>query len=129
MSDNHLQENDYTDRDIRVKPLVIFLVATLVVTAVTIMGIRVLFVKYSSGFEVVPEAIAAQIAGRPDTAVVEGLGEAAESLKRLRAAESARLNHYRWADESAGLVQIPISDAMELLVKKGLPTRESSGGN
>ena len=46
MSEHHQQENDYTDSDIRLKPLVIFLVATLVVSALAIVGVKVLFNSY-----------------------------------------------------------------------------------
>ena len=129
MNDNHLQDNDYADRDIRVKPLAIFLVATLVVTLVTILGVRVLFKHYSAGMEYDAETAQQLIDARPTNAVVEGSGDAAEALRRLRADEDARLNHYRWVSADSDFVQIPIARAMELIVDKGLPARKDAEGN
>jgi hypothetical protein len=38
------------------------------------------------------------------------------ALKELRANERAALNHYAWQDETRGIVRLPISRAMELVV-------------
>lgn len=35
------------------------------------------------------------------------------------------LNSYGWADQKAGKVRIPVSQAMKLLVERGLPVRSS----
>lgn len=51
-----------------------------------------------------------------------------QDLKELRAQEEAILNSYRWVDKNAGVVRIPISEAMRLTVQRGLPTREAGGG-
>ena len=40
-------------------------------------------------------------------------------LHRLAAAQSQRLNTWRWANDQRTLVQIPIDRAMKLLVEKG----------
>jgi len=39
-----------------------------------------------------------------------------------------RLTGYRWIDAEAGLVQVPITRAMELLAERGLPARPRSTG-
>ncbi len=44
-------------------------------------------------------------------------------LKALRAAEDALLENYAWTDRQQGSVRIPIDRAIELLTKRGLPTR------
>jgi hypothetical protein len=41
----------------------------------------------------------------------------------MRADEDERLNNYGWVDEDAGIVRIPISEAMKLTLQRGLPTR------
>lgn len=51
-----------------------------------------------------------------------------QDLKDLRAQEDEILNSYRWVDKGAGVVRIPISEAMRLIVQRGLPTREATGG-
>ena len=45
----------------------------------------------------------------------------ARDLRRLRAEEEARLNSYGWIDRSAGVAHIPIDQAMDLLLERGLP--------
>lgn len=49
-----------------------------------------------------------------------------EDLKNLREREKAELNSYGWIDRTAGVVQIPIARAMDLLLERGLPTRSGT---
>jgi hypothetical protein len=48
-------------------------------------------------------------------------------LQRMRAAEDQVLNSYAWIDKQNGIVRIPISQAMDLLVQRGLPARQQAG--
>lgn len=50
---------------------------------------------------------------------------APQDLARLRAAQAARLDRYAWVDRSAGVAQVPVERAMELLAQQG---RELDGG-
>ena len=54
----------------------------------------------------------------PQPRVVTHEADIAE-LHRLAAAQSRRLNTWRWVNDQHTLVQIPIDRAMELLVQKG----------
>jgi hypothetical protein len=45
------------------------------------------------------------------------------NLKAIRAEEEARLGSYGWIAREAGLVHIPIEQAMDRIVEKGLPVR------
>jgi len=47
-----------------------------------------------------------------------------KDLRQMRAAEDAALNNYGWVDKNAGIVRIPVDQAMEVLAKKGLPARK-----
>ena len=49
-----------------------------------------------------------------------------EDLRELRAAENEALTTYGWIDRSAGVVRIPIDEAMRLTVERGLPTRAAT---
>jgi hypothetical protein len=49
-----------------------------------------------------------------------------EDLRQLRAAEDAVLNGYRWVDRNAGIVRIPIDEAIRLTLERGLPSRDES---
>ncbi|HKS97122.1 MAG TPA: hypothetical protein VJV74_13445 [Terriglobia bacterium] len=47
-------------------------------------------------------------------------------LDRYLAEQQHELTTYGWVDQKAGVVRIPIDRAMDLLLQKGLPVRNSS---
>jgi len=47
-------------------------------------------------------------------------------LEAFRAREEVELNSYGWIDRASGIVHIPIEQAMDLLVQKGLPVRRGT---
>ena len=49
-----------------------------------------------------------------------------EDLRELHAKEDDLLGSYGWVDRSAGVVRIPIDDAMKLMLERGLPARQES---
>jgi len=49
-----------------------------------------------------------------------------QDLQDFRAREDEMLNSYRWVDRNAGIVRIPIKEAMRLMLEKGLPSRQES---
>ena len=44
-------------------------------------------------------------------------------LKAIHAEEDKLLNGYAWVDPKQGIVRIPVDRAIEVLAKRGLPTR------
>ena len=50
-----------------------------------------------------------------------------QDLRDLRAREDQVLNSYQWVDRSAGVVRIPIAEAMKKTVERGLPVRTLPG--
>ncbi len=46
-----------------------------------------------------------------------------EDLLKLRASEDSVLTSYGWVDKNTGVARVPISVAMKMIVKKGLPVR------
>jgi len=50
-----------------------------------------------------------------------------EDLRILRAREDGVLNSYGWVDRTAGVVRIPIDEAIKLTVQRGLPVRQGKG--
>jgi hypothetical protein len=44
-------------------------------------------------------------------------------LKAIRAEEDKLLNGYAWVDQKQGIVRIPVERAIEVLAKRGLPSR------
>jgi hypothetical protein len=51
-----------------------------------------------------------------------------QDLRDLRSAEDAVLNSYGWVNKNAGIVRIPIGEAMKLTVQRGLPARPANRG-
>ncbi|MFZ0960031.1 MAG: hypothetical protein WAO35_03940 [Terriglobia bacterium] len=47
-------------------------------------------------------------------------------LKRYRADQEKLLQGYGWVDSQAGIVRIPVDRAMDLMLQKGYPVRDSS---
>jgi hypothetical protein len=52
-----------------------------------------------------------------------------EDLLALRAREDAVLNSYGWVDPAAGVIRIPVSEAMKLVAQRGLPARPTAPGS
>jgi hypothetical protein len=48
-----------------------------------------------------------------------------QDLADLRAMEDATLTSYGWVDKNAGIVRIPIDEAIRLTLERGLPFRQS----
>jgi hypothetical protein len=48
-------------------------------------------------------------------------------LKAIRAEEDQYLNSYAWVDEKKGVVRIPIDVAIDVLAKRGMPSRAKAG--
>jgi hypothetical protein len=44
-----------------------------------------------------------------------------QDMRDKRKADTEANNKFAWVDEKAGIVQIPVKDAMQLIVEKGLP--------
>ena len=51
----------------------------------------------------------------------------AQELQQWRAAAEEILRSYGWVNKEAEIVRIPITRAMELLVERGLPSRDEQG--
>ena len=49
-----------------------------------------------------------------------------QDLADLLAKEDALLTSYGWVDKNAGVVRIPIDEAMKLTLERGLPARQES---
>ena len=49
-------------------------------------------------------------------------------LRQFREAEKMQLDSYSWIDPGKGIVHVPISVAMDLVLKKGLPTKVTPEG-
>jgi hypothetical protein len=111
--------------DVNVRGILIFGLG-LFVTAAAIHVLVWLLFLYFAGREATPGAIAYPLAADQQTRVPPEprlQTNPREDLRQFRKQEDAILNSYGWVDRPAGVVRIPIEDAMKLTLRRGLPSR------
>ncbi len=133
MTRDHVQRDadtggGHTERsDVNIKAILTFLAVLLAVGIVVHVAVWLLYLFFAgqqsrggepryplaSGYEnQLPPAPRLQTNPRQD-------------LRDLRAQEDAILDSYGWVDKNAGIVRIPIDEAMRLTLERGLPSRPS----
>jgi hypothetical protein len=121
----HHPEVHHEESDVNIRGIFAFGVALTVVTIVVYLVVGVLF-KYLDAREAhqaAPEyPLAAAEAHRlpPEPRLQTN---PRRDLADLRAREDETLNGYSWVDRNAGIVRIPIEEAIKKTLEKGLPAR------
>jgi len=108
---------------IRLRPIIWFGVGLLMLSVATFAAMTLLFDYFAARqarVDVLPSPLAdpRQLPPEPRLQVSPG-----SDVQRMREAEDAVLQSYRWVDREAGIVGIPIDRAVTILAEKGLPTR------
>ena len=107
---------------------IIYVGAGLLVTILAVMTLTYVIYGYVTGRYIGRQPSASSLAHtRAPTPEPHLSVNAPEELRQLRATENATLNSYAWVDKENGTVRIPIERAIEVLAKKGLPTRSERG--
>jgi len=119
-------ESGHEQSTIRLRPILWFGVGLLVLSVVTFTAMTWLFdyfVARQARVDVLPSPLAdpQQLPPEPRLQVSSGA-----EVRRMREAEQAVLQNYRWVDREAGIVGIPIDRAMDILAEKGLPSRSGA---
>ena len=65
----------------------------------------------------------------PHIQPVPGEPQPPVQLRELRSTEDEILSNYGWLDAGKGIVRIPISQAIDMVAAKGLPTKVSAQGS
>jgi hypothetical protein len=127
MSERNADFVGHETTDAEIGPLVrfaVFLAATVIVSALVVIGL----------YKYLDEREQAEKAGRHPLAagIVRPLPPPPrlqtypfDDIKELRKAENKVLDHYAWVDQNAGVVQIPIERAIDVLAERGLPYRQA----
>ena len=115
---------DYQDRDILIKPVLIFLAGLTVVTVLTLIGMSAFFRVMERQTEraeahIPPEARDRVLPPEPRLIVDERM-----NLDEYLANARAILDNYAMLDENKGTVRIPVDHAIELVAVRGLPRWE-----
>jgi hypothetical protein len=119
----------FESKDVQVSPILKFLVylgITIVVSYFITLGIyRGLRTYWAQSYaEPMPSRMAAGPTMPPEPRLQGMPGHLTDPQQDLRdkiKADTEANDKLEWIDEKAGLAQIPVSDAMQLIVEKGLP--------
>jgi hypothetical protein len=128
-NNQHTPGAGHEETDINVFAVGKFAVALLLVTVAALFVLFGLF-RYLLSREGGPPTGRSQMAAsEPTKSFPQPQLEKAEvlDLKAVRAAEDQVLNSYAWMDPEKGVVRIPIDRAIDLLAKRGLPSRPQAG--
>jgi hypothetical protein len=135
MANPHAPGSDVVDEtvhheesDVNIRAIFGFGIGLFVVGAVVHVAIYLLFLYFSSG-----EQAANRVRQYPLAAGQENRlppeprlqTNPRQDLQDLRAQEDQLLNGYSWVDRNAGVVRIPIGEAMRLTIQRGLPSRNA----
>ena len=119
-------EVSHEHSDVNIRAILAFGAALLVVAAVVHLLIYVLFGYFSGreGVKVPAEFPLAAAQGPREPPEPRLQTDPRQDLADLRTKEEALLHSYGWVDKNAGVVRIPIEDAMRLTLERGLPARQ-----
>jgi hypothetical protein len=118
----------HEERDVQIKPILVLGTGLIVITIGVLLlmywAVDVLSARRAA--QDVPPALLSStlppLAG-PRLQITPAL-----DLQKLYAEEDAVLSSYAWVDRAHGIVRIPIDRAMNLLIERGLPTRDTQPG-
>ena len=117
------EPRDYSDKDIRIKPILVFGILTAVFTAITFMGMAMVFKVFrtTTDAEVAPTSRFVEervLPPEPRLQVNEK-----RTLQQQHVIDTATSTEYAWIDKNAGVVRIPVERAVDLVAERGLPSR------
>jgi hypothetical protein len=131
MADLHRQNLENLDvhheeSDVNIRAILTFGATLTIVAVVVYLLIYVLFGYFNSRESVQTGAtypLAAE-QGRREPPEPRLQTDPRQDLADLRAREDDALASYGWVDRNAGVVRIPIDQAMKLTLERGLPARQ-----
>lgn len=122
-------ETHHEESDVNIRAIFGFAIGLFVVAVVVHIGIYFLFVFLAnreargSAVRAYPLSIGQEDRLPPEPRLQTN---PKQDLRDLRAIEDQILNGYRWIDRNAGVVGIPVSEAMKLTLQRGLPARPAA---
>jgi len=118
-------EVTYEKRDVNTRTILYFVFGLFLVLAVTIISMRGLFGYFSATQNLGPGASpfdnSRALPPTPRLQVDPG-----GDLDQVRGTQEEMLNTYGWVDKASGTVHVPIERAMDMLIERKLPVRESA---
>lgn len=111
----------HEESTVELKPIILFTVVLVVISALSFAGVWIMldFFRLNQKTYDTPLSTLAdpqQLPPAPRLQVSPG-----QDLQQMRQTESAILNTYRWVDKNAGIVGMPVEQAIKILAERGLP--------
>ena len=125
----HAPGPDQPDSEVDIRAIFTF-GAGLLVSAIVIQALIWLLFQYFSERESVRLAPEYPLAAGQETRLPPEprlQTDPRADLQELRAHESSMLSTYGWVDKAAGIVRIPVDEAMRITAQRGLPARAAPG--
>ena len=123
--------HEHTDANVwLIVQFAIWLAASALVTHLLMWGLFAWFVKDRG--DVAKQAIEFPLAAQQERRLPAGprlQPIPANEIFEFRQRENAELSEYGWVDRNAGTVHIPIEQAKELLLQRGLPSRPAAASS
>ena len=119
--DDH-PELRYEQSDVRTGAIVRFalgLVTVVAVSAVLLLGLFKLFARQQRRHDPPPPPLAREAGRLPPGPRLQAAP--LQDLEQVRAEEEKELTSYGWVDRKAGIVHIPIDEAIKIVAERGVP--------
>ncbi|HUJ93478.1 MAG TPA: hypothetical protein VLW46_00785 [Candidatus Bathyarchaeia archaeon] len=121
---------NFESKDINVRTILMYLLALAVAVAaafaVTVLILRVTEKMAADSDRSLPPSHQGVGATKPPEPMLQGVpghtNDPQEDLREKMAADTKANEQLGWVDRSAGIAQIPVEDAMKMIVNKGLPS-------
>jgi hypothetical protein len=121
---------EHEESDVNIRAIFGFGLGLLAVGVVIHVLVWILFLTFTAGQQVQAPPQYPLAAGEADRLPPEPRLQTTprQDLIDLRAREEQLLQTYGWVDRNAGVVRIPIEEAIRLTLERGLPVRPSPKG-
>jgi hypothetical protein len=114
--------HDHEERDVQIRVLVIFGLGLVMMSILVFLIASWLFDAFAARRAKMEKPLSPLAGTWQPLAEPRLQVTPAQDLQKLRAAEQEVLSSYGWQDQTAGIVRLPITRAIDLLVERGLPT-------
>lgn len=122
-------ERQFEVRTVNIRGVVLFAIALFVAIFIISLVLWWMLQAWSDRtLRPQPQILPAQPTVQPAPGAFPVVAPVAE-LQAVVGAAQAKLNRYGWVDQKAGIVHIPIDQAMKLLVQRGLPAQNGQPPN
>jgi hypothetical protein len=125
-NENHPQ-GTYETRDVDFNKLMVAGVGLIALVVVMIAGTWMISALLSGHSENPGAPPDVTVASAPNFPAPQLQPDPVLDLKHMRDHEDSVLTSYGWTDRKAGLVRVPINQAMNLLLERGLPVASPQG--